>query len=156
MPTKKLILKSKTNMFGTDLKLSTKDSSNTFVVGTGISYDPTKKLSKKLKTGYLFRSPKLKPENLSEIWDTIEGFSGKVALTAEIDTKSSEVTAYLRIEEKGDAGMFAYSHGFFEKWSDEKTTEAKEAKKAKKQKPELIVNDDGSVQIKVQIETLGD
>jgi len=152
MPTKKLVLNSKTNMFGTNLKLSTRDGSHKFSVGNNISYDPTKKLSKKLETGYLFRSPKLDPTDLSEIWDTVEGFAGAASLTAEIDTKSNEVTAYMRIAEKGDAGMFAYTHSLFEKWSDEKTAEAK---KDKKKAPKLVVNKDGTVKVRVQVESLG-
>ena len=76
-------------------------------------------------------------------------------MTAEVETKDGfhKVTAYMRIEDKLDATMFAFSHSLFEKWSDDKT---KEAKKAKKNKPKLIVNDDGSVKVQVEMTTLAD
>ena len=105
MPIRKLTLKSETNMFGTNLELSTKDGSHKFNVGTGIGFDPVQKLSKSLKVGYLFRSPKVTPESLAEIWETVDGFGGKAAFTAEIDTKTEEVTAYMRVAEKGDASI---------------------------------------------------
>ena len=155
MATVKLVLKSETDMFGTNLELSTKDGLHKFNVGTGISYDPVKKLRKRLSTGYLFRSPKLNPESLSEIWETVEGFAGPAQLTVDFDTKTNEATAYMRIVEMGDAGMFAYAHSLFEKWSDTNTAEAKKAKKEAK-KPKLTVNDDGTVQVTVEVETLGD
>ena len=155
MPTKKLILKSETDMFGTNLELVTKDGSHKFVVGTGLAGNPVPKLNKRLNVGYLFRSPKVQPEALAEIWETVNGFEGAAAFTAEIDTKTEEVTAYMRIAEMGDAGMFAFSHNLFEKWSDSHTEAAKVEKK-KQKKSKLTVNDDGTVQVTVEVTTLGD
>jgi len=156
MATKQLILNTVTDMFGSAASLETSDGSVKFSIGTGISYDPAKKLSKRMRSGhYLFRSPNVDPADLAEIWDTVEGFTGKARLTAEVETKDGfhKVTAYMRIEDKLDATMFAFSHSLFEKWSDDKT---KEAKKAKKNKPKLIVNDDGSVKVQVEMTTLAD
>jgi hypothetical protein len=156
MPTEKLKLETKTNMFGTDAFLVTNDGEKRFAIGTGISYDPDKRLSKRMGSGhYLFRSPNVDPANLAEIWDTVEGFTGKARLTAEVETKDGfhKVTAYMLIEDKLDATMFAFAHSLFEKWSDDKTKEAKAEKRSNK-KPKLIVTKDGKVKVRVQVATL--
>ena len=100
----------------------------------------------------MFRSPNLDPTNLSEIWDTVEGFTGDSSLKVEFDDKTEMSTAYMRVAEKGDATMFAFSHSMFEKWSDEKTVETKKA--AKKKKPKVFVDKDGNLKVKVQVESL--
>jgi hypothetical protein len=163
MPTKQLKLKSKTDMFGTNVTLVSRSGDKSFVVGTGINYDPVKKLSKSLKTGYLFRSPNVNPKDLVEIWPTIEGFDGDAAFSAVIKTKpgaeaeTDEVTAFMRIADKSDATTFAFSHSLFEKWSDEKEENAKAKAKEKAKEAKVIqVNDDGTVRVKVEVTTLGD
>jgi hypothetical protein len=142
-------------MFGTNVKLVSKDKTKSYDVGKLINFDPKQKLAKKpLKDGYLFRSPKLKPENLAEIWPTVEGFDGEASFAANIDMKSEEVTAYMKIADKMDATTFAFTHSLFEKWSDEKEVAAVEKKKQKKKLSKLTVNADGSMQVQVEIETL--
>lgn len=156
MVTKKLKLITESNMFGTNAWLSNKDGSKRWAIGDGLSYDPSTKLSKKMDGGYLFRSPNTDPIMLQDIWDTIEGFTGPVHLSAEHDDKEDSVTTFVRIGEKGDATMFAFAHNTFEKWSDEK--EAEEKAKAKKKQKALngTVNDDGTVRVTMEVETLGD
>jgi hypothetical protein len=155
MAIRQLKLDTVTNMFGTDVKLVNNDKSISFNVGERIDFDPKKKLSKKITTpGYLFRSPKLKPENLSEIWPTVSSFDNNAQFTANIDTETKEVTAYMKIVNKSDATIFAFSHSLFEKWSEEKEVAEIEKKKQKKKKNKLIVNADGTMQVQVEVETL--
>ena len=156
MATKKLLLKTTTDIFGTTANLESKDGSIKLNIGERISYEPISKLSKKMEIGYLFRSPKSNPDDLHSIWETIEGFTGDACLTSEYDTKSEELTVYLRIKEKGDATMFAFSHNTFEKWSDAQDAEAKAETKRKKEAVKGTVNDDGTVRVTVEVETLGD
>lgn len=156
MATKKLKLKTETDMFGTDVALASSDGSISFAVGSKIGFDPTKKLSKKLDTGYLFRSPNLDPDSLNDLWDTVENFIGEAAFTAEIDTKSEVVTAHMRIAEKSDATMFAFAHNTFEKWSDEKEAEAREQAKVKQKAVDGKLNADGTVTVTMEVTTLGD
>jgi len=154
MATKQLRLKTETDFFGTSVNLVTRNGDRNFVVGTRVPYDPLVKLSNKLEKGYLFRSPNVKPEDLSEIWPTIEGFEGKAVFSALVDTKSDEVTAFVKIEDKSDATMFAFTHSMFEKWSAAQQAEAEAKAKEKPQK--VTINDDGTVTVKVESVTLGD
>lgn len=156
MAIKKLVLNTKTDMFGTTVTLESRDGSIRLNVGEQVPYDPKLKLVKKMDVGYLFRSPNAKPDDLSAIWETIEGFSGEACLTSEYDGKSEELTVYLRIKEKGDATMFAFSHNTFEKWSDAQDAEAKAEAKRKQKAVKGTVNDDGTVRVTVEVETLGD
>jgi hypothetical protein len=155
MPIRQLKLATESTMFGTNVKLTNRDGSKSYDIGKMLSFDPKQKLAKKpLKDGYMFRSPKLKPENLAEIWPTIEGFDGEASFAANINTKDDEVTAYMKIADKMDATTFAFTHSLFEKWSDEKEAAAIAKKKQKKKQSKLTVNADGSMQIQVEVETL--
>ncbi len=158
MATKNLKLNMETNMFGTNVWLETSDGSKKWPMSDGLSYDPSSKLSKKMKDVYLFRSPNTDPGLLSEIWDTIEAFTGPVQITARYDDKEDSVTTYVRIQERSDATMFAFAHNTFEKWSDEKDAEEKAKQKQKKKQKALsgTVNDDGTVRVTMEVETLGD
>lgn len=156
MATKKLKLNTETNMFGTNVWLETSDGSKKWQMGDGLSYDPSSKLSKKIKDGYLFRSPGIDPELLSEIWDTIESFTGQLQITAQYDDKEDSITTYARIQERGDATMFAFAHNTFEKWSDEKEADEKAKAKQKQKALSGTVNDDGTVRVTMEVETLGD
>lgn len=156
MSTKKLKLVTETNMFGTNVWLENRDGSKRWSLGEGVTYDPSPKLAKKMSGGYLFRSPNTDPELLSGIWDTVEHFTGQVHLTAEYDDKEDSVTTFARIGEKSDATMFAFAHNTFEKWSDEKESEAKAKAKAKQKALKGTVNDDGTVRVTMEVETLGD
>jgi hypothetical protein len=156
MPSKKLKLETSTDIFGTTIRLSLPDGTKSFTVGENVRYDLTSKLVKSMKTGYLFRSPNCDPESLRQIWDTIEGFTGKSCLTAEFDGKSDELMVHIRIEEKGDATMFAFSHNTFEKWSDAQEKEYRKDIKSKKDPINGKVNEDGTVRVTIDVETLGD
>ena len=157
MAIKTLKLTSKTNMFGTNVTLGTGRGAVTFDVGTNLEFDPLPKLSKTLDRGYLFRSPNVKPQQLSEIWPTLQDCSGEVAFSATLDDKTKDVTALVRIEDKYDATNFAFTHSIFEKWSDEKQAEAEAKALEKERELEVLkVNDDGTVRIKVEVTTLGD
>ena len=156
MATKQLRLTSVTDFFGINVTLATRNGDKTFVVGTRVGYDPLTKLSKKLENGYLFRSPNVTPEDLSEIWPTIEGFEGAAVFSALVDTKSDEVTAFVKIENKSDATMFAFTHSMFEKWSAAQQAEFEANSKAKNKPQKVSVNDDGTVTVKVEVITLED
>lgn len=156
MATKKLKFISETNMFGTNVWLQTSDGSKRWQMGEGLQNDPVSKLSKKMDGGYLFRSPNIDPTQLVDIWETFENFTGPVQLTSEYDNKSDTVTTFARIKEKGDATMFAFAHNTFEKWSDEKEAEEKARAKEKQKALSGTVNDDGTVRVTVEVETLGD
>lgn len=156
MAFKNLKLLTKSDMFGTNVWLSNKDGTKTWPFGDALSYDPSTKIAKKMDGGYLFRSPNTDPSMLQDIWDTIENFTGPVHLSAKYDDKEDSVTTFVRIKEKGDATMFAFAHNTFEKWSDEKEAEEKARAKEKQKVLNGTVNDDGTVRVTVEVETLGD
>lgn len=156
MATKKLKLMSESDFFGTNVWLQTSDGEKKWSMGERLQNDPTKKLAKKMDGGYLFRSPNVDPTQLVDIWETIDGFTGNAHFTSEYDTKAESVTSFVRIEEKGDATMFAFAHNTFEKWSDEKEAEAKAKAKEKQKALNGTVNDDGTVRVTMEVETLGD
>lgn len=156
MATKKLTIKSVTDLFGTNVTLESKDGTIKFDVGQRVGFDPLAKLSKKMDTGYLFRSPKADPNDVYALWETIEGFTGESCLTSVYDDKIEELTVYMRIKDKGDATMFAFAHNTFEKWSDAQEAEAKAEAKKKQNAVKGTVNDDGTVRVTVEVETLGD
>lgn len=152
----KLQIKTSTDIFGTTIKLETPDGSKSFLVGQNVGYDPSHKLVKNMKVGYLFRSPNCDTADLHDIWDTIEGFVGKSCISANYDKKSDELMVHIRIEDKGDATMFAFSHNTFEKWSDDMEKAYREEVKRKKTPIVGKVNDDGTVKVTIDVETLGD
>lgn len=156
MATKKLKINKETDMFGTTVWLETPDGSKKWNIGTGVSFDPTVKMTHRMPTGYLFRSPKTDVNRLSEIWDTVEFFTGKIQMKNEYDDKADSITTYVRIENKSDATMFAFAHNTFEKWSDEKDAEEKARLKEQQKAINGTVNDDGTVRVTVEVETLGD
>lgn len=155
MAVKKLKLKAVTSMFGTDVTLESATGDLKFAVGK-VEYDLPSKLIRGMSSGYLFRSPRLNIEQLEEIWQTVEYFTGPMELTAEYDTEAETGTAWVRIAEKSDATAFAFAHSLFEKWSDEKEAEAREKANQKQTALQGKVNDDGTVRITVDVTTLGD
>lgn len=153
MPTNQLKLNITTNMFGTNVTLANRNKTISYDIGNGLSFNPKTKLTAKpLQTGYLFRSPNLDATRLEEIWPTIENFDGDSSFSAKIDTKTKQITAYMRIIEKSDATMFAYTHDTFEKWSDEKEAEANEKKKQKK--PKVYRDANGNLKVDLDVVTL--
>jgi hypothetical protein len=155
MAVKKLKIKTSTSMFGTDVALVSAGGDVNIPIGK-IDYDPTAQLAKGLSTGYLFRSPNLVIEKLEEIWPTVESFTGQAELTVDYDTETEHGVAWMRITDKSDATMFAFSHSLFEKWSDEKEVEAREKANKKQEALHGKVNDDGTVRITMETTTLGD
>lgn len=143
------------DMFGRDIVL--KHNNTKWLVGQRLTFNPLEQMTTDLSDGYLFRSPKLAPERLEEIWDTMEQFTGLYNVWVEAEDKEDdavEFTAFARIQDRSEATMFAYSHSLFEKWSNEKEAEdAAERSKPKKEK--IKVNDDGTITITVDVEELG-
>lgn len=144
------------DMFGRDVKLKYK--SKQLTVGQELSYDPIAQMKSDLSDGYLFRSPRLDPTQLSEIWDTMEQFTEPYNVWVEAEDKGEdtvEFTAFARILDRSEATMFAYSHSLFEKWSNEK--EAEDVAQRNKPKEEVLkVNDDGTVTVTIEATTLRD
>ncbi len=155
MAVKRLKLKAATSMFGTELSMVSAGGDLSFPVGK-VDYDVSSKLIRGMDKGYLFRSPRLKIEDLEELWQTVEYFTGPIELTAEYDTEAERGTAWVRIAEKSDATAFAFAHSLFEKWSDEKEAEAREKANKKQEAIQGKVNDDGTVRITIEATTLGD
>ena len=144
------------DMFGRDVKLKYK--SNQMIVGQDLSYDPIAQMTADLSEGYLFRSPKLNPDRLDEIWQTLEQFTEPYNVWVEAEDKGEdtvEFTGFARIQDRSEATMFAYSHSLFEKWSNEKEAEDVESRNKPKQEV-LKVNDDGTVTITVEATELSD
>lgn len=143
------------DMFGTDVNVLVPDDVR-ITVGHGLASNPIKAMDTKLKGGYLFRNPKAKPEDISDIWATLGHFSGPHRVWVEWERKEDkvELTAFVRIEDKGEATMFAFSHSSFEKWGDDK--EREDAKARKRKPPKIRVGKDGRITARVTVETLGD
>jgi len=153
------------DMFGQDVYLVWPDKDAVTVdgeridrvqVGQGIAYDPLSRFDAKLKTGYLFRSPKTNPIDLATVWDTLEQFSGSYRLWSEFEKKDDkiEITTFALIADQSEATMFAFAHSSFEKWSDEKETADKAERRRKPTK--LRVTKDGRIKGTITVETLGD
>lgn len=144
------------DMFGRDVKLKYK--AKQLIVGSDLEYDPIGQMTVDLSEGYLFRSPKLNPERLAEVWNTTEQFTSPYNIWVEAEDKDNdevEFTAFARIQDRSEATMFAYSHSLFEKWSNEKEAEDV-AERSKPKKEVLKVNDDGTVTVTLDVTELGD
>jgi len=143
-------------MFGQDVKLKYKKEQ--WIVGTGLEYNPVDRLDPSLGMGYLFRGPKLHPDSLSSVWDTVEQFEFPFNIWVEAEDKKDdmvELTAFARIFDRSEATMFAYAHSTFEKWSDEK--EAEDAVQRDEESKDMVtVNADGTVRVTVNATTLTD
>lgn len=155
MARKKTKWKIEGDMFGKNLQVVLPDG-ELISVGQNLQYDPISQFDKKLKTGYLFRSPQVDPRELASIWDTLQNFSQPHLIWVEFEKKDdkTELTAFARFDDRGEATMFAFSHSSFEKWSDEKEKADKLERKRKPNK--LRVTKDGRIKGTVTIETLGD
>lgn len=152
---KKLVWTQETDFFGTKVWLQTKDQSYKELVAENLKTDPLSKLNTKLKDGYLFRNPRTDVDTLASVFETVESLEGPVNLWAELDDKTKVVTTYARIQDAGDATMFAFAQvETFQKWSDEKDKE--ERKEAKRKPQKLKVNKDGTVRVKVTATSLTD
>ena len=155
MATRKLYWNKQSSMFGTTVTVGTKDKSVDITVAENMEFDPIKRLDTKLKTGYLFRSPNIESDLFSHVFESLNMITGPVNIWVEQDKKTEQLTGYAVVQEKFDAGMFAFANvEHWQKWSDEKQAEAKVDAKRKPQK--VKINKDGTVTIKVTTTTLAD
>lgn len=142
-------------MFGTTVTVGTKDKSVDIKVAENMEFDPIKRLDSKLKTGYLFRSPDIGSDLFPLVFESLNMVSGPVNIWVEQDKKTEKLTGYAVVQEKFDAGMFAFANvEHWQKWSEEKQAQAKVEAKSKPQK--VKINKDGTVTIKVTTTTLKD
>ena len=149
MAYKKLRWAKDTNVFGTTVAYHTKDKSLNEEVVSSLEFDPIKRLSPRLRTGYFFRSPDIKPDQWSGVFATLEQIVGKINIWAELDTKTEKITAYAIVEDRSDAAMWAWAQvETFQKWS------AAQQEEARKKPQKIKINKDGTVTIRVTTTTL--
>ncbi len=155
MTTRKLMWNRETNIFGTTVHAVTRDKSVKIKLAENMEFDPIGRLDSKLKEGYLFRSPNIDPDLLPLVFESLNMISGPVNLRLEQDKKSEKLTGYAVVQDKMDAGMFAFANvEHWQKWSIALEEEARAEAKLKPQK--VKINDDGTVTVKVTTTTLGD
>ena len=155
MAVKKLNWSTETNIFGTKIWLENKDKSFREVVAENLTSDPFAKSNRRLKQGYLFRNPNTEISQLASVFETVQSFEDTFNIWAEVDDKTNVVTTYVRVADKSDATMFAFSQvETFQKWSDQLD---KDARKEARRKPQKIkFNKDGTVRVKVTAVSLSD
>lgn len=142
-----------TNIFGTRVWMHLKDGTQNEQVAENMEFDPIKRLTPRLRQGYLFRSPGIKPHQWQSAFQTLEQICGKINIWAEYDTKTEKTTAYAIVEDKSDAAMWAWATvETFQKWSAEKQNEARA--EARKKPRKIRMNKDGTVRITVTSTTL--
>ena len=142
-----------TNVFGTRVQMHLKDGSQNEQIAENMEFDPVKRLSPRLRSGYFFRSPDIKSYQWQGVFNTLEQIAGKINIWAEYDTKTEKTTAYAIVEDKSDAAMWAWATvETFQKWSVEKQDEARA--EARKKPQRVKVNKDGTVTITVTSTTL--
>lgn len=143
------------SMFGTNVHMHLKDGSERAQIAENMEFDPIKRLSPRLRSGYLFRSPDISTHQWQGVFNTLEQIVGKINIWAEYDTKTKKTTAYAIVEDKSDAAMWAWATvETFQKWSEDKQAEARAEARQKPQK--IKVNKDGTVTVKVTSVTLAD
>lgn len=155
MATKKLKWTTETNIFGTKIVLENADQTYSEIVAENLTTDPFLKRDNGLKTGYLFRNPTTDVSQLASVFETVESFENKFNIWAELDEKTKNITTYVRVSDKSDATMFAFSQvETFQKWSDDLDKQAR--KEARRRPQKIKVNKDGSVRVRVTATTLAD
>jgi hypothetical protein len=155
MATRKLLWNRTTNIFGTTVQARSRDGSYQIKVIENMEFDPIARLDSKLKDGYLFRSPNLDLDIIPHVFESLNMLSGSVNVWLEQDKKSEKLTGYAVVQEKMDAGMFAFANvEHWQKWSTELEAEAKAEAKRKPQK--IKINKDGTVRVRVTTTTLAD
>jgi hypothetical protein len=155
MPTKNPTFSRTTTMFGTTVSLATKDGSYREVIAENLSVDPFKNRTHQFEGGYQFRSPNIPLEEWEGTLQSLSMLDGKFAISAEVDTETKNVTAKIRIAEKEDAAMFAWTNvSVWQKWGDAQEQELKEDRKASRT-PKIFVDKDGNLKAKVRVNSLG-
>jgi hypothetical protein len=142
-------------MFGTTVHAVSRDKSVSIKLAENMRFDPTDRMDSKLKEGYLFRSPNLDPILLPRVFESLNMIAGPVNIWLEQDKASEKITGYAVVQEKTDAGMFAFANvEHWQKWSNVLEAEARADAKRKPQK--VKVNKDGTIRVTVTATTLGD
>jgi hypothetical protein len=155
MATRKLQWNQTTNIFGTSVTLRSRDGSYEVQVSENMGFDPISRLDSGLKDGYLFRSPNIESHLFPHVFESLNMISGAVNIWVEQDKKSEKLTGYAVVQDKMDAGMFAFANvENWQKWSADQETEAKAEAKKKPQK--VKINKDGTITVKVTATTLAD
>lgn len=159
MAKSKLRFVQENDMFGTTISLTNRSGtySETLVTGFNPS-NPLRNMSKSVKTGYLFRSPNIDVNDWPSTFNALHNCEGKFNLTAEMDEKDGKtcVTAWVRLEEREDAALFAWTNvEVWQKWSDELEAASREEEKSRK-KAKVFVDKDGKIKATVSVTTLGD
>ena len=155
MPIRNPIFSRKTTMFGTTVSLATKDGSYSQILAENLSVDPFKNRTHQFDGGYQFRSPSIPLEEWEGTLKSLSMLDGKFAISAELDTESGNVAAKIRIADRDDAAMFAWTNvSAWQKWSDAQEAEllasVKDAKKTK-----VFVDKDGKLKARVKVTSLG-
>lgn len=140
-------------MFGTTVFLENKTEKTQTLVLENVDFNPLQNHKSSLSDGYLFRSPNVNPDNWYDILSSLPNLEDSYNLWAVKQDKI--VNCFVRIKNQSDAAVFALANTeHWQKWSKEKEEEYKVEQKAKKKKPKLKVNKDGSVTVRVTVETL--
>lgn len=140
-------------MFGTSVFLENKTEKTQDLVLENVDFNPLQNHKSSLSDGYLFRSPNVNPDNWYDILSSLPNLEDSYNLWAVKQDKI--VNCFVRIQNQSDAAVFAFANTEnWQKWDKEKEEEYKAEQKAKKKKPALKVNKDGSVTVRVTVETL--
>lgn len=157
MATSKLKFVSTTDMFGTNISLVNRDGTYNQSIVSGFNpSNPLENMDKKVKTGYMFRSPNINPDDWAPTLSSLANCDGKFNIMAELTEKDGQhaITAWIRFAEKSDAALFAWTNvEIWQKWSDELEKENKATARVKK--PKLKVGKDGKITVTVTATTLG-
>lgn len=155
MATQKLLWSRESNIFGTTVRAVSRDKTVDIALVENMGFDPIARLDPKLKEGYLFRSPNIEPGLMPHVFESLNMIAGPVNVWLERDKKSESLTGYAVVQEKMDAGMFAFANvEHWQKWNTELEAEARAAAKAKP--PKIKINKDGTARVKVTVTSIDD
>lgn len=154
MAQKKLKFSSSTNMFGTTVRLSSKDGSVDELISENLQFDPFKNFVSNMKEGFMFRSPNIKISEWPETFRTLSELEGTYSLNASYNQKEKSTCAIIKISKKDDAAIFAWSNvEVWQKWSQ---AQEKEENARKNEKTEIFVDENGNLKAKVTVTSVGD
>lgn len=153
MRSQKLTFSTKNSMFGTTVILENKSQKTQDCILENVDFNPLDNHTTSIKEGYQFRSPNVKSDDWYDILSGLGNIEGPYNLWAQ--KNDNVVNCFVVFQEKSDAAIFSLGNTVhWQKWSDEKESAEKADLKTKKKKPKLKVNKDGSVTVKVTVETL--
>lgn len=140
-------------MFGTCVSIVNQPKNVNELILENVDFNPMHNHSPKVKLGYLFRSPNVAKENWYDVLSGLANIEGSYQLWAEARDKT--INCFVRITDKNDAAMFALGNSVhWQKWSKEQQVQAVKDAKAKKQKKKIKVNKDGTITVKISVDTL--